>query len=258
MFKSSTTAWIGAFLGLVFTRSIWGAITGFFVGSLFDKTKSEEGERRGTFAGRSVHHDYDYYRGRVTSNDFGICLLMLSASVMRADGKVMKSELDFVKQFFTRNFGSRQSSEYIRLLRDILNHDFPLEDVCYDIRRTMADVQRHLLIQYLFGIGQADGHVSQAEIGVIETIARNLGLTKAEFESILSMFHKNLSNSYKVLEIDETATDDEVKKAYRKMAVKHHPDKYANMDQSHQETAKQKFQKVQEAYEDIKKERGLI
>ena len=71
------------------------------------------------------------------------------------------------------------------------------------------------------------------------------------------MFYKDANAAYKILEVKEKATDTEVKKAYRKMAVKYHPDKLTHLGEEFQKSAKEKFQKVNEAYETIKKERGF-
>ena len=71
------------------------------------------------------------------------------------------------------------------------------------------------------------------------------------------MFYRNVDSDYKILGINSNATDDELKKAYRKMAIKFHPDKVATMGEEYVKGAKEKFQQIQEAYEAIKKERGL-
>ena len=113
------------------------------------------------------------------------------------------------------------------------------------------------MIQYLFGVAQADGHVSDSEAKVIEKIASYFRITKIEFDQIKSMFYKDVSSAYKILGIEANSSDDEIKKAYRKMAVKHHPDKYNQLGEEQQIAAKEKFQKIQQAYEQIKKERGL-
>jgi len=73
----------------------------------------------------------------------------------------------------------------------------------------------------------------------------------------MSAIKNSKDNAYKILEIDKSATDDEVKKAYRKMAKKYHPDRLQDIGDAHKEAAKEKFQKVQAAYEKIKEERGF-
>ena len=112
-------------------------------------------------------------------------------------------------------------------------------------------------MHFLFNIGQADGNVSEAELQVIYRIARNLRINQNDFESIKAMFFKSADNAYKILEIDKSASNDEVKKAYRRMAKKYHPDKLQHMDEAYQKGAQEKFTKVQEAYEQIQNERGL-
>jgi DnaJ like chaperone protein len=117
--------------------------------------------------------------------------------------------------------------------------------------------QRSLLIQYLFGIAQADGNVSDSEMKVIQKIASYFRISKIEFEQIKSLFYKDVSSSYKLLGIDDSASNNEIKKAYRKMAVKHHPDKFNQLGEEQQKAAKKKFQKIQEAYQHLKKERAI-
>ena len=78
-----------------------------------------------------------------------------------------------------------------------------------------------------------------------------------DFESIKAMFFKNPDSAYKILEIERSATDAEIKTAYRTMAKKYHPDKLQHMDEVYQKGAEEKFRKVQEAYEQLQKERGF-
>jgi DnaJ like chaperone protein len=60
-----------------------------------------------------------------------------------------------------------------------------------------------------------------------------------------------------VLGIEPSATEEEIKKAYRQMAIRYHPDKVAQMGEEYQKGAKEKFQQVQDAYDNIKKSRGI-
>ena len=92
---------------------------------------------------------------------------------------------------------------------------------------------------------------------VIEQIAHYLGLTEKDYESLKAMHYKDSESAYKILEIEKSASDDEVKKAYRRMAMKYHPDKVRELGEQHQKAANEKFLKVQEAYEQIKKERQM-
>ena len=246
---------VGGILGFFATRSVFGAFLGYFIGSTFDKFST----KNINFSSSRSNYSYDanYYSQRLSQNDFATALLILSAAVMKADGKILKSELDYVKQFFKQQFSSHLSSKYISDFKDILKKDFVLSDVCSTINGSMPIRQRSLLIQYLFGIAQADGLVSDSEMKVIQRISSYFRISSIEFEQIKSLFYKDVSSYYKVLGIDETASNDEVKKAYRKMAIKHHPDKFSQLGEEQQKAAKNKFQKIQEAYEHIKKERSI-
>ena len=256
---------IGGLIGFLLTRRIWGAILGYMIGSAFTNVKAfknGDGSRKsftGGFGnmGGANGHNQGYYRQQINQNDFATALLVLSGAVMKADGKVLKAELDYVKSFLNQQFSPAFANEQLRNFRDILKKDFNLSQVCGDIAAAMPHQQRSVLVQYLFGIAKADGHVSESEVKVIQQIAAYLRLSTGEFEQHKAMFYKSTSNAFKALGIDKSATDSEVKKAYRKMAVLHHPDKYEQMGEEHQKAAKEKFQKIQDAYETIKKERGF-
>jgi DnaJ like chaperone protein len=143
------------------------------------------------------------------------------------------------------------------LFKEILNKDIPVADVCSQIRSNMELASRIQLVYFLFGIALADGRVQNNELDSIHYISQKLGISEADFNSIKSMYIKHTDSDYTILEISKEANDDEVKKAYRKMAVKFHPDKVSHLGEEYQADAKIKFQKVQEAYENIKKSRGI-
>ena len=247
---------IGAFLGFILTKRFFGAIIGYFIGSAFDNFKNISSNANKN-SGRTYSYDPGYYTQRISQNDFASALLVLSGAVMKADGKILKAELDFVKVFFKKQFSENLAKQYILKFKDILEKDFNLQQVCSTISSVMPSQQRSLLVQYLFGIAQADGHVSTKEVDLIRLIAGYLKLSRIEFEQLKSMFYKDASNAYKVLGVTDNATDIEIKKAYRKMAVQHHPDKFSQLGEEQQTAAKEKFQKIQDAYETIKKERGF-
>ncbi len=237
--------WIGGGLGFALGGPI-GAILGFAVGSMFSKTAVEG--QQGQTVGR---------RSRTTADDFVASLLILSAAVMKADGKVVKSELDFVKSFMSKQFGAENAQDQMLLLRGILKQPLPLRQVCTQIRSNMDHAMRLQLVHYVFGIANADGHLASSEVKVIEEIARYLGISDKDYQSIRAMFGQDADNAYKILEIEKSATESEIKKAYRKMALKYHPDKLDGLGPEIKKEGKNKFIKVQEAYEAIKKERNI-
>ncbi len=238
--------WIGGGLGWVLGFGPIGAIIGFTIGSIIDG--STEMVNNGTRPG---------YSRRTTTGDYVMSLLVLVAAVMKADGKVLKSELDYVKKFMVHNFGEASAAEALRILRDLLNQTIPVNEVCHQIRQNMNYSARLQLLHFLYGIAQADGQVDTTERDLINIIALEMGISSSDMESIQAMFIPNTDGDYKILEIERNATEDEIKKAYRRMAMKFHPDKVSHLGEDFQNAAKEKFQKVNQAYENIKKERKI-
>ncbi len=234
--------WIAGGLGWAFFGPL-GGIIGLVLGSMFEN--------------KDVSETYTNVGATEPQRDFNISLLVLSAAVMKSDRKVMKSELDYVKQFYLHNFGQQKAETYIAMLREILNQDFNLYDVSRQIGQYMDYSNKLQLLHYLFGIAQADGIVSPEELNVIGSISSYMGISDSDFQSIKAMFVRDTNNSYKILGIDENATDDEVKKAYREMAKKNHPDLVNNLGEEVRRDAEKKFQDINAAYEEIKKQRGM-
>ena len=190
--------------------------------------------------------------------DFMISLLVLYASVMKADSRMLKSELDYVKEFLSKEFSKKQVHDFMILFKDILKQDYPLKDVCRQIARSMDHPSRLELIHILFGLSLADGNIHSDEEKLIHTISNYLNINQNDFSSIKAMFVKNFESDYKILEIPPDSSDEEVKKAYRKMAVKYHPDKVNHLGEEVKSLAEEKFKMVNEAYSNIKKARNTI
>jgi DnaJ like chaperone protein len=246
--------WIAGGLGWAFLGPI-GGIIGFVVGSMFENDNQFQNKQNEN--GYQSYGSGNGYSKQTTTGGYVMSLLVLVAAVMKADGKVLKSELNYVKDFFVRSFGAGSAQEAIQLLRDLLNRNIPVDDVCRQIEQNMDYSSRLQLLHFLFGIAQADGQVDASEANLITRIARQMGITDPDFESIKSMFIANTDAAYKILEIEPAATVEEIKKAYRKMAMKYHPDKVSYLGEDFQNAAKEKFQKVNEAYEQLKKERSF-
>lgn len=228
-----------------------GGIIAFLIGSGLENTR--------VFVSGSSTGDgsFNSYSGTEQRNSFMISLLVLSAAVMKADGKVMRSELDYVKKFLRDNFGEEGAANALNVLKELLQKDYELSEVCIQIRQFTNISQRLQLFHYLAGIAKADGVVSNAELDVLKRISQFMGISDADADSVLGMFGTSIEDAYKVLEITPEATDDEVRKAYRKMAMKHHPDKVESLGEDVRKAAEEKFNKIHEAYDQIKKERGI-
>lgn len=239
--------WLGGGIGWAFGGPLGGLI-GFALGSLVDNATLEV----------TTYDNPNPYAQRVTRpGDFSASLLVLSAAVMKADGQILKSELEYVKTFFVRQFGVDRTREQMLILRELIKKEIPLREVCGQIRMHMDLASRLQLIHFLFGISRADGQVHHNETIVIENIANFLDISQPDFNAIKAMFYRDTDSDYKILEVTPQVSDEELKKAYRRMAVKFHPDKVSHLGEDVQHAAKEKFQQVQQAYENIKKVRNL-
>lgn len=236
--------WITGALGWAVAGPI-GGLLGYMLGRTFEKASDmEEGSS-------------SRYSAQESRNSFMVSLLVLSSAVMRADGKIMRSELDYVKGFVRANFGEGALQDALAILKELSTKEIRLDEVCGQIKFFMNASQRLQLFHYLAGIAKADGAVSEKELQCLREIAQRLGLSTADAESVLSMCGCSTESAYTVLEITPDATDDQVRKAYKRMAMKCHPDRVATLGEDVRRKAEEKFKAVTRAYETIKKERGM-
>lgn len=233
--------WLGLGAGWIFAGPI-GGIIGLAIGAIIDgnvqvKTNSN---------------------GRTTINDFAMSLMVLVAAVMKADGRIMKSELDYVKNFLNKTFGEQAASELSVVLRDVLKQDIEINAVCDQIKNHLDYSSKLEMIHLLFGVSKSDGLFHPDEVALIETIAVKLGVTASDYKSIRAMFIEETDSAYQMLGVEKSASIDDIKKAYKRLAIEHHPDKVSYLGEEVQNAAKEKFQKINEAYEKIKKERSFV
>ena len=286
--------WIGGFLGMMVAGPL-GAIAGFVLGSLFDKGSSENQQfidndnynSNGTYGNGTYGSSYgngtygsNYgsgpYGGYQTQqqmyegqrNTFRFSLLVLASYIIRADGKVMHSEMNLVRQWLRVNFGEASVSEGEEIMKRLFNEQKRLGmpefrtavlSSCRQLRQIMPYEQRLQLLSFLVNIAQADGMVVTEEVSALREIATDLGLSEADLDSMLNLHDasSNLDAAYKVLGVAPTATDDEIKAAYRKLALKNHPDRVASLGEDVRKAAEKKFQEINAAMETVKKARGM-
>jgi DnaJ like chaperone protein len=237
--------WIGGTLGWALGGPI-GGLVGFSLGALWDNatlsgsllnSSNAEGQPNSTHRG-----------------DFYISLLVLAAAMMKADNKVLKSELNYVKQFLQSQFGVEHSNDMLKVLKDLLEKEITLEPVCIQIRGHMTHAQRLQLIHFLIGIAKADGQIHELEWKLLKTVSNYLYINSKDLDSLTAMYQVDDDRYYRILEIEKTATQDEIKSAYRKMAKKYHPDKLGDIGEEARKAGNEKFRQVQEAYENLYKQ----
>lgn len=273
-FRSMLGKIFGAGLGWILGGGPIGAIIGLAIGSALDN------------GGASVFGDSNKPKPKgkqkTQRGDFSAALIVVSAAVMKADGKILKSELDFVKRYFLKNFGEEVAKEKIKVLGEVIKQDIPVDDVCRQIKYNMRIAEKRLLLQYTFGIAAADGVVQSSELQMIQRISVGIGINPFEFRSMAAMFTQQfnqhqrqygnggqrqqrpkkpsgttLNTCYQILGVGSSISDNDLKKAYRKLAIKYHPDKVAHLGEDHVKAAEDKFQEIQQAYDKIKDSRGI-
>jgi DnaJ like chaperone protein len=232
--------WMLAIIGYTFFR-FPGALIGYFLGGLLEGYRSKNGSIR-----------------NISSQDFELNLLALASLVIKADGRVSKQELDYVRSYFVSAYGKERANTTFKIFNDNINKNgISPSNISKLFNSVLKYESRLQVIHFLFGIAKADGNVSSPELQKLLEFSNLLRLSRADFESIKAMFIDQVGGAYKILEIDKLASDQKVKRAYRDLAKKHHPDKVQHLGKAYVKSAQEKFQKIQKAYERIKSERGF-
>lgn len=256
---------MGLFTKILFTGLGWtvggpiGGLLGYFIGRAISSDSDSQSDNQS-----GNHHGP--YRNTGTQNDINAALMVLIAAVMKADGQVKKNELSYVKRFLLQNYGEEGGKQMLKVLQQLVERDIPIDQVCLQIKVNTDYNTRYHMVDFLFGISGSDGVFHQTELNVLRLIAQYLGISQSDYISIherhvgygKSSYSSNTRNTsysrdpYKVLGITKEATDDEVKKAYRRMAMKYHPDRVAGMSEEMQRNAAEQMKEINEAYEQIK------
>ena len=234
----------------------------------YDAYSGQQHNGRQGFGNQGYSRQQSYEGER---NSFMFSLLVLSSYIINADGKIMHSEMEMVRRFLRQNFGeaAKQQGEEILLKlfeqqkqMGMQQYRSVIQDSCHQIRANMMYEQRLQLLNFLVMIAQADGVVNSQEIQALKEMAIHMGLSAEDVDQMLNLESGassagSLDDAYRVLGISPDASNDEVKAAYRKMALKHHPDKVAALGEDVRRAAEKKFQEINDAKDRIYKARGI-
>ena len=270
---------IGLIVGWIVGDGFLGGMAGLLFGSLIDRSRT------------SVKN---YKRERYNKEQFIKILLPLAVCVMKADGTIKEVELKHVAKHLVRNFSAEYAKELYQQLRNYIENDVNvnIDKICQELHKNATEHEKLYIIQFLLGIAASDGIFQREELNVVQQISDRIGVSRRDFESIKAMYtifnqgsayygsrgyqygsgsqsysgsyssgygrtSYNLANEYNILEVSSTATDDEVKKAYRRLAQKYHPDKVNHLGEEIRKNAEIKFVNLNQAYEHIKKSRNM-
>lgn len=268
--------WIGGALGFIQFGPL-GALAGFALGSLFDNMFDQgsmsagDGQPYGggTYGGGTYSQETYRHDSRGQRNSFLFSMLVMASYIIRADNKIMHSEMEYVRQFLRVNFGEQAVSEGEEILLNLFEQRKKMDasnpqafkntiaQCGQQIAMYMNYSERLQMLNFLVQIAKADGSVVTEEINALKEVAVAMGLNVSDVDSALSLGGTTLEEAYKVLEISPDATDEEVRKAYRKLALEHHPDKVETLGEDIKKAAEQKFKQINEAKEIVYKARGM-
>jgi DnaJ like chaperone protein len=235
-----------------------GTILGGLIGHLYDRA-TEERAAAGRIGGGARIFEDSISAAQV---DFLTSLIGLSVAVANADRHVRISQIDALKAFFRQSFPYSEDDH--RIIQGIIDETFlkrerlDIDALAGYYRVTSSPSGRLLLLRLLFKIADADRHgVSEAEERVIRSIAENLLIDAASYQSIAAEFKYENGRAYRILGVSPDASNEQIRSAFRKLAAQYHPDTVANLGDEFTTVAEEKFKLINEAYSEIRSQRSF-
>ena len=249
---------IGAGMGFMVGGPI-GAILGGVLGHAYDVSNEQmQGYReREDHSWPEVEREFD------RQYLFYVSLASLAAKMAKADGVITNDEIRAFDHFLRIDLGL--SVDERRTIASVFNEAKNSPEDAVAIARqfkALIGYQRDVLqmmIQLLFRIALADGQLHKNEEIFIQDIASAFEMSAMEYQQIKALYIKENDQAYNILGISRNASDDEVKKAYRKLVQEYHPDKMQakGVPEDFMKIANEKMTEINQAYDQICKERGI-
>lgn len=253
---------VGAALGAIGIGPI-GTFLGYILGKsldeCFEKNDADTESDAPQYAyNNNVRHDLE-------RNSFMAVLLTGITYVIRADGKVMHSEMQCLRSFLRQNFGEAAVAEgeaiVLRLIERQKQDPYTFRNevlaCCQQLRKMLDSSQIDILLNFYVAIAKADNQVPQSEVDAIRELATALGFSNEYVDQLMGLGGKTLDDAYKVLGVSSSASDAEVKRAYRKLVIENHPDRVATLGDDIRRAAERKLQQINDAKEKIWAARGM-
>lgn len=194
---------------------------------------------------------------------FMVALISLAAKVAKADGRVSQEEVAAFDGFLARDLGMPPQERRFaaRIFNQARDSGVPIAALTSQVRMVLGGQPDRLrdLVALLLQIAWADGVLAASEESLIRRVAADLGLSARVYEEIKALFARgDLAAAYAVLEVSPEASDEQIKKSYRRLAREYHPDIVASkgLPEDFTKFATQKLQAINEAYEMVRKARG--
>lgn len=228
--------WIITILGFII-GNLPGAIIAYIVSGFFLK--------------KSVNVETQFKR-RNAQDAYFTALAGFVSAVIKADGQIDKTEIIYIKNSFVSLFGVERARLLMAQVKRFNEIKIPLQEIAEPVRRLFPYDDRLMILYLLQEIAKSDGEFHPKEKAVIVEIALLLDLSLEDQQESSHIGKADLESAYRLLGVSPTASDEEVKSAYKKLAVKYHPDKVAHLGKAVQNEANDRFAKINSAYDLIK------